>query len=674
MVNTGFELITEHIFPISDCCSYLQWWRRNYGDNEGVCHCCHVQYYHHFYPLMRVFRFLLLPLILLLHTTGAKAQTPCDCKDFYNLEKAFFQNMLGGNKDKMLLLYGRALADSSPLCKAYAVNLQARLAFFDANVDSARRLLQKEREMLAAVGCGRESYLYNERMEGVIAFQTGDHESAVRHIYEEIHIGELRKDTSVQIIALMNVGSILLTQKQHQQAMALLPRIERLITDRNRVGYYENIAELSSCIYRSGYEETGNLQYRDSLYVWAQRGVEFCRNHPSQFARLRAYQTMAYGELVTKNYKKAIAYCDSALITSGGNMHEAQKSSNYYIKSHCLNALGMNSAATIYADSAVFYAKRVAQPAIMRDAYLNQYEVAKSQGNYRIALPALEQKMRLDDSLQSAERVAIINNLELKYNKVKDEEQIAALSHENAIKELRIRWLATLGIGSLLIVLVMIILYRQKQLKNKHLVLEAEQRLNRARINPHFFFNALTSLQTYSMQPSNSAKVPQYLSKYSKIMRHTLESTYNELIPLEEELEYLNGYLEIESMRSNKPFTYLIDVDKEIDVSETMLPPMILQPFIENSIEHGFRDIEYEGVIQLSFILENNMLVITINDNGTSTPNTEGKGYPSRATQIIRDRLFLLNQEHKSNARFEVRNTAQHGYSVIVTLPLLQQA
>jgi len=176
------------------------------------------------------------------------------------------------------------------------------------------------------------------------------------------------------------------------------------------------------------------------------------------------------------------------------------------------------------------------------------------------------------------------------------------------------------------------------------------------------------------MKPGNSDKVPQYLSKYSKIMRHTLESTYNDVITLEEELDYLTEYLEIESMRSSKSFSYSIDVDKDIDTTETMIPPMILQPFIENSIEHGFSDIDYEGAIQVSFIIEQGNLVISINDNGTSTTNEHHKGYPSRATQIIRDRLFLLNQKNGTDARFEVRDASASGYTVIVTLPILQPA
>ena len=85
---------------------------------------------------------------------------------------------------------------------------------------------------------------------------------------------------------------------------------------------------------------------------------------------------------------------------------------------------------------------------------------------------------------------------------------------------------------------------------------------------------------------------------------------------------------------------------------------MILQPFIENSIEHGFKTISYEGLIELNFVLSGDSLKITITDNGGGIKTVEkNKNYPSRATQIIKDRLFLLNKTYKTNATFVLVNS-----------------
>jgi sensor histidine kinase YesM len=129
---------------------------------------------------------------------------------------------------------------------------------------------------------------------------------------------------------------------------------------------------------------------------------------------------------------------------------------------------------------------------------------------------------------------------------------------------------------------------RQQSLKSKHKILETEQRLNRARMNPHFFFNALSSLQSFALQENDGKALASNLSKFSHIMRETLESTYKEYVTIEQEKVFLLEYLGLQQIRFPSKFTYEINIDENIEPDEQIIPSMILQPFIENSIEHGF--------------------------------------------------------------------------------------
>lgn len=108
----------------------------------------------------------------------------------------------------------------------------------------------------------------------------------------------------------------------------------------------------------------------------------------------------------------------------------------------------------------------------------------------------------------------------------------------------------------------------------------------RAQMNPHFIFNALNSIQQYILT-GNVDQANKYLSKFSRLQRDVLNNSDQNFISLEKEIEMLNLYLELEQLRFNENFEYHIIVSEDIDSTELLIPPMILQPFVENAIWHG---------------------------------------------------------------------------------------
>jgi len=166
------------------------------------------------------------------------------------------------------------------------------------------------------------------------------------------------------------------------------------------------------------------------------------------------------------------------------------------------------------------------------------------------------------------------------------------------------------------------------------------------------------------------------LSKFSHIMRETLESSYKEYVTIRQELEFLKEYLEIQKMRFPSTFNYSLMIDGELDAGDTLIPSMIIQPFIENSIEHGFAAINYPGELRVDFKQENKLIKIEITDNGQglSSPGSRQNEHISRASQIIKDRIYLLNIKLKSKAAFSIDNNKNGpGVSVLIQLPLLYQ-
>ncbi len=352
----------------------------------------------------------------------------------------------------------------------------------------------------------------------------------------------------------------------------------------------------------------------------------------------------------------------------------------YLTLSNCYYKLKQNTQAITYIDSVKYILKDYPDPFYEMRSAESAHEYYKAVGNVNKSLECMERFHTLKDSLFNEEKTKVINELEQKYNKAQNEKTIKELGQEKEIlnqkeqiNNLRINALIFGVLFLALLIFVIVFFYRQSLLKNKFKTLEIEQRLNRARINPHFFFNALASLQSLSLEEKKSKEISEYIHRFSKIMRESLESTFNELNTIENEIEFLTHYLELQKLRSDNKFTYSFNISKDIETDAILIPGMVLQPFIENSIEHGFSTIESGGLIEIHFYLKTEKLYISITDNGSGfKENEKHKNYPSRATQIIRDRLYLLNKKYKTNATFELTNNLNNaGTKVEIMLPVI---
>ena len=195
-------------------------------------------------------------------------------------------------------------------------------------------------------------------------------------------------------------------------------------------------------------------------------------------------------------------------------------------------------------------------------------------------------------------------------------------------------------------------------------------------MNPHFFFNALTSLQKFALSDGNGEAMASNLSKFSNIMRETLESTYKEYVSIEQEMDFLNEYLEVQKMRFPTSFTFEINAANDVEIDDVLIPSMIIQPFVENAIEHGFSGIDYAGKMSVDFKKNDKEILIEIMDNGKGlhTLPKENNEHISRASQIIKDRIYLLNIKLKTKAGFSIDNHHNKGVIVKIHLPLLYKS
>jgi sensor histidine kinase YesM len=173
-------------------------------------------------------------------------------------------------------------------------------------------------------------------------------------------------------------------------------------------------------------------------------------------------------------------------------------------------------------------------------------------------------------------------------------------------------------------------------------LLELEQKALRLQMNPHFLFNSLNSIKgLISESKPEEAKI--YLSKFSKLMRTMLDNSRQTFIPLLMEIEALRNYLELEKLSMGENLRYLITCD-DIDPELVLIPPMLLQPFVENSIVHGLAP-KSGGSIQVLISRENNLLKCVIEDDGVGRENSNKKNseHKSNAIAITQERLNIIN-------------------------------
>jgi hypothetical protein len=229
----------------------------------------------------------------------------------------------------------------------------------------------------------------------------------------------------------------------------------------------------------------------------------------------------------------------------------------------------------------------------------------------------------------------------------------------------------------LLLVLVIAFLFvYQYRLKNKQETLNLEQKLLRSQMNPHFIFNSLQAIQGFILK-RDQKEVARYLSSFASVTREVLENSRIEVISIKKEVSLLKNYLQLQKLRFDDRFEYQIHVDDKIDTELITVPPMLLQPFIENAIEHGMQDIESGGWIDISYKLENSMLVVEITDNGSGIKSDDStiKNHRSLAIEITKERVALMNRKGKEKITFAISEAfpeqpVRKGVKVKFTLPV----
>jgi signal transduction histidine kinase len=205
-------------------------------------------------------------------------------------------------------------------------------------------------------------------------------------------------------------------------------------------------------------------------------------------------------------------------------------------------------------------------------------------------------------------------------------------------------------------------------------LLSLEQKALRLQMNPHFVFNVLNGIK--AMSAGDTEQMHLTINKFATLMRAILNNSRQDHITLAEEVDTLRNYIEVEQLMATKPFTYEMEIDATLDAEEILIPPMLIQPFVENAIRHGIMAVQREGALRIRFWQKDQYLYCSVKDNGigiyASQNGKQAASHQSVALEVTRERIESLSGKESLEIEELVGPDGQvMGTEVVFKLPVM---
>jgi len=345
---------------------------------------------------------------------------------------------------------------------------------------------------------------------------------------------------------------------------------------------------------------------------------------------------------------------------------------SYYALGETYSKLKQYAQAAAYLDTSFSMADQSTMTSIWKRRARNLAE----QGQYAAAYAALDSSYESYRTENDSSLALKGRELETKYAVKAKDDEIATLAFENKanakIKRQQQVIITGMIVGVILLVVLGLLLWRRRKLQLQLLETSLQQRLLRSQMEPHFIFNTLSVLQSF-IRNDEKDKAIRYLNKFAKLVRISLENARESFVPLKDEVLALQNYLGLQAMRFEGDFDYEIDVYEEYEEDDLLIPPMLLQPFVENAILHGIRQLPRKGLIRVSIRRTRFMLHCEIEDNGNGMPVVKevAPDKQSLSTLITQERLTMLSRQTRQPAHLSITDKGTvNGQGVLVKLDI----
>ncbi len=562
------------------------------------------------------------------------------------------------NKGRVLHACGKS--DSAILCwnraKIIAEDISRQDLIIEANLRLANaysRLMQLDKAMETGLENVQIAKTYKpEKLRIIYEEQARIHflldqssDKALDYLKKALSYSEKENDTVSYARLCFKISTVLQARTKYDSAEYYVDKA---------IEYYETNG-LVKGNYANAYMAKGNI-YADRK--------EFEEAIPFFFKALR----------IRKDALAAIRESDLSLSDSSVTVSDAKKGFGfiYFNIASNYNKMGIN-------DSSIFYYKKALEEfGNMERSKENTYRQLAHNlyaiGNYKEAMEYFDAYMGIRKNAYEEKLELQINDLEEKYKSKEKEQKINELNKIMAFdRKVKMQQKVIIIILIALfvaVVLVAIFYFKQKMSVEKQEQVLLEQRLLRSQMNPHFILNTFTAIQ-YFIANNENKQANKYLVKFSRLLRLSLDNSISSFVAVQDEIEAVQHYLDLQIMRFDRSFDYKLQVYDNFEDDFVFIPPMLIQPFVENSIEHGFKGLDKGGVICLTINKKNNYLECLIEDNGQGRMNnitSQVKEKKSLSTQITSKRLDFLSRRLKTDASIELvdKNTEPSNESGLI--------
>ena len=511
----------------------------------------------------------------------------------------------------------------------------------------------------------------------VIYYNQGNYPLALDYNTEALSLAEKIQDSAGISRSLNNISLIYKKQERYDKALELLERSLRILKHRKNDAGVAAVKNNIASIYIKTKAYPMAIDYLKASLV-------LNRNTDSKSQLSECLNNLGHVYQLLKKYNEAHAYFEEAkTINIDIDNQEGLCVSHFGLANNYVDQK-QYSKALPHALKSLEIANQLKLLDDQSKAYQLLSEIYKHKGNYQKALVSHQQFKTLNDSIFNKENIEKITQLEYEYkykrelDAANDRElqltKTVKTTSEHLEQSQQNLFLGIIGFLVTALILGGIIFWlKLRNEKSKTQNIAIEQKLLRSQMTPHFIFNSLSVLQGMILNKEDKKSV-YYLSKFSKLLRITLENSRDKLVPLQQELEAVNNYLELQNLEENTSYDYTILVDDTIDTSQFKIPPMLIQPFIENAIEHAFNIQSTSKKIDVRLKYVDAVLICTIVDNGIGIDEQNGlkkKNKTSLATTITSERLKMLSKDFKIKGSVCIEDRRKYNEKgTIVTLKI----
>jgi len=559
-----------------------------------------------------------------------------------------------------------------------------------------------------------DKFLYRQSL---LFYRKGAYEKAVESVKKYIEEREEAKDLRQVIKGKSTLGSFFSKQAKYEEAVAIFLECIELsesIGDKGELYLiYNRLADImesmlnlekAAVYYR---QAQSNLQYIPPEYLSTSE-VTLTYNIATNFYKMNNLDSASYYTNLVLEKSQKIEYKEGLNLGLFMQMYIASKEEDYTKMLKSANQLLASYSDDAHGDIEwyldIFRNKAIALTHLKRyneafavsnkmEKFIEncellickekviwiQYFINRESGNFEQALTLIERHHEIKDSMLNEEKEKHIQSLQERYETAQKEKAIVELNQQNQEQSFSLQkrnyLIAGLSLAGILLLLSLYWFLQQRIAKESQQKSEAEQRLLRVQMSPHFIFNSLANIQSFLLEEKDHKKGVQYLSQFATLMRQILEHSREQYISVEEEVQTLENYLSLQKARHQDRFNYQIQVDETIELWETLIPPLMTQPFVENAIQHSQVQQLEDGYINVLFKKAKNSIIVSIEDNGVGRKNTlkinAESSHKSLSSTITEERIQLLNKITKRPFGFQVNDLPKRGTQVVLEFPLL---